>query len=447
MAKRIDISSSKRIGVLTQLMEQMVGLSEPQQAIDLFSQGMRLVYEPMSAVQLSTRELGVGEYRIVRLASSDGVEHVTPEKSWDYRMHPVRSGGILSEVVESGRPCILHELDLEQDPVLGETMAQSRSLAAVPVLDAEVPINWLILLHDRPDHFQPQDLEELILRVNLVGAVSKGLWMSQQLAAANLRIAREIEQIARIQRTLLPAQLPEIPGLSIAAHYETFDRAGGDLYDFARLEGDPTTPDDDRWAILIADASGHGPAAATVCAIVHSILHAYPQEPSGPAELLKHVNRHLCAKQIESSFVTAFLAFYQASTRELVYARAGHNPPLLISGPRENGQSRGILRELDAARGLPLGIDADAAFTEDRLILEPGQMVLLYTDGVTEARNSAGEMLGPEGIERALATCDDGAQAAVRCLTAAVLEHLGAQKASDDQTILVLEGLAAPGIV
>jgi sigma-B regulation protein RsbU (phosphoserine phosphatase) len=423
-------------------MEQMAGLSEPQQAIDLFSQGMRQVYDPTCAVQLSTRGLGVGEFRIVRLANSDGVEHVAPGKSWDYRMHSVQSGGILSEIVESNRPCILHDLDLARDPVLGKTMAQNRSLAAVPVLDADVPIKWVILLHHAPDHFCPQDLEEMILRVNLVGAVSKGLWMSQQLAEANLRIAREIEQIARIQRTLLPAQLPEIPGLSIAAHYETFDRAGGDLYDFARLEGDPTTPDDDRWAILIADASGHGPAAATVCAIVHSILHAYPQEPSGPAELLKHVNRHLCAKRIESSFVTAFLAFYQPSSRELVYARAGHNPPLLLSAPRENGQRRAIIRELDAARGLPLGIDADAGFTEDRLVLVPGQMVLLYTDGVTEARNSAGDMLGPEGIERALAKCDDGAQAAVRCVTEAVLAHLGAERASDDQTILVLEGVA-----
>jgi sigma-B regulation protein RsbU (phosphoserine phosphatase) len=113
----------------------------------------------------------------------------------------------------------------------------------------------------------------------------------------------------------------------------------------------------------------------------------------------------------------------------------------LISGPGENAQGRAILRELGAARGLPLGIDADAAFTEDRLVLAPGQMMLLYTDGVTEARNSAGQMLGPEGIERALAGCDDGAQAAVRCVTEAVLQHLGPEKASDDQTILVLEGL------
>ncbi|MDB5322358.1 MAG: Stage sporulation family protein, partial [Phycisphaerales bacterium] len=301
MAKQIDISSSHRIGVLTRLMEEMGGLSEPQEAIDLFQEGMRQAYEPLGAVQLSTLDLPPGEYRIVRMAGADGTDHQPSRPPWDYRSLAVQSGGILTELVEAGRPCILHELDLSADPVLGATMAGNRSLAAVPVLDPAMPINWVILLHPDPDYFRVEHLEELILRANLVGAVSKGLWMSQQLAAANLRIAREIEQIARIQRTLLPSQLPEIPGLSIAAHYETFDRAGGDLYDFARLEGDPTTPDDDRWAILIADASGHGPAAATVCAIVHSILHAYPQEPAGPAELLKHVNRHLCAKQIESS--------------------------------------------------------------------------------------------------------------------------------------------------
>src|SRR5258706_12987619 len=178
----------------------------------------------------------------------------------------------------------MHELDLSDDRVLGGVLGGNRSLAAVPVLDPKMPINWIVLLHPDPGHFGVQELEQHILRANLMGAVSKGLWVSQQLEAANQQIAREIEQIARIQRTLLPAQLPQIPGLAIAAYYETFDRAGGDLYDFARLEGDPTTRDDDRWAILIADASGHGPAAATVCAIVHAILHAYPKEPSNPAE-------------------------------------------------------------------------------------------------------------------------------------------------------------------
>jgi sigma-B regulation protein RsbU (phosphoserine phosphatase) len=440
MATIVDISSSGRIGLLTQLMAEMSGLTRPQDAMDIFSHGMQQAYAPTCAVQLSTLSLPPGEYRISRMLGADGVDHVARRAAWDYHLLPVQSGGVLSQIVKDAAPCIIHDLDLSGDPVLGEAIGCNRSLAAVPVLDRSLPINWLIVLHSDPRHFDVKDLEELILRANLVGAISKGLWVSQQLEEANQRIAREIEQIARIQRTLLPSQLPDIPGLAMAARYETFDRAGGDLYDFARMEGDPTTTRDDRWAILIADASGHGPAAATVCAIVHSILHAYPKEPSGPAELLRHVNQQLCAKQIESSFVTAFLAFYQASTRELVCARAGHNPPLHVSG--KVGLSGRIFRELDGAKGLPLGIDADASFTEDRLILKPGEMVVLYTDGITEAKNAAGEFLGIEGIERALATCYAGAEGAVQCIIGTVMEHRGKEHPNDDQTILVLEGRA-----
>ena len=439
MAKVLDISSSQRIASLVRLMSEMGQLADPVDAMELFGRGIQIAYDSVGAVRLSTLGLADGRYRVSRLATADGVEHLTADLTLNVAALPIRSGGVLSEIVRGGRPCVMHDLDLAADPTLAESFGASRSLAAAPVLDPSLPINWVVLLHADPDRFGEQDLEELILRANLVGAITKGLLMSQQLEAANLRIAREIEQIARIQRTLLPAQLPEIPGMAIAAHYETFDRAGGDLYDFARMEGDPTTTHDDRWAVLIADASGHGPAAATVCAIVHSILHAFPREPSGPAELLGHVNRQLCNKQIESSFVTAFLAFYQPATRELTYARAGHNPPLLVSASCADG--RRPLSCLDVAKGLPLGIDADARFDEARVTLEPGQMVVLYTDGITEAKNAAGDQLEIDGVSRALAPCTDGAQAAVRAVTAAVQAHLGDQRAGDDRTIVVLEVL------
>jgi sigma-B regulation protein RsbU (phosphoserine phosphatase) len=440
MARVIDISTSRRIGVLTRMMEEVGRLSDPLEAFAAFSNGMRAAFERANVAQVSTLGLPPGEFRLFGVRTADGVDHVAAGNPWDYLNLPVHGEGLFAELIRAGGPCIVQDVDLSDDPVLGRMLGGCRSLAATPVLVPDLPVNWLVVLDESPDGFKVEHLEELILRSNLAGAMVRGLQASQQLAAANLRISREIEQIARIQKTLLPNQLPEIPGLTIAAHYETFDQAGGDLYDFARMEGDPTTDHDDRWAILIADASGHGPAAATVCAIVHSILHAYPQEPSGPAELLGHVNRHLCAKQIESSFVTAFLAFYQAATRELVYARAGHNPPLLVSArDPSRGSGRSVLRVLKDACGLPLGIDSDAPFNEERLTLAPGQMVLLYTDGITEAKDAAGELFGIEGIERALADCDDGAQAVVRCLTDAVRRHQGLREAGDDQTIVVLE--------
>ena len=147
-----------------------------------------------------------------------------------------------------------------------------------------------------------------------------------------------------------------------------------------------------------------------MCAIVHSILHAYPREPSGPAELLRHVNRHLCAKRIECSFVTAFLAFYQAATRELVYARAGHNPPLLLSGREAGGagRARGAGRCDRLAAWHRRGCDLQRGATD----LAEGQMVLLNTDGITEAKAPDGEQFETQGIEAASANCgddDDGA--------------------------------------
>jgi sigma-B regulation protein RsbU (phosphoserine phosphatase) len=443
MARVIDISASRRIGVLTRLVEDMGRLSDPLEAFDAFYRGMREAFDPRNAVQLSTLGLAPGEFRIFGLRAG-GVERVVNASPWDYRTLPTLKAGVFADIVRAGVPCIVEDVDWSGDPAMGEVFGACRSLAATPILVPDLPVNWVVMLDEDPRGYKLEHLEELIVRTNLAGALVRGLRASQQLAAANSRISREIEQIARIQRTLLPSQLPEIPGLEIAAHYETFDQAGGDLYDFARMEGDPTTDADDRWAILIADASGHGPAAATVCAIVHSILHAFPQEPSGPAELLGHVNRHLCAKQIESSFVTAFLAFYQASTRELVYVRAGHNPPLLVSAPGAGG-GRSVLRPLMDAAGLPLGIDADATFNEERLTLAPGEAVVLYTDGITEARDAAGELFGVEGIEAALADCGEGARALVHCLTDAVQRHQGVRSAGDDQTIVVLQAVAGGG--
>jgi sigma-B regulation protein RsbU (phosphoserine phosphatase) len=442
MVNRIDNASSRRIELLTRMMSEMGRVTDPRAAFDLFARGMRETSGGMNVAQLSTRGLEAGQYRAFLMRTADGVAHVDRGDPWGYEGWPVEGAGVFAELVRAGGPVVIREADLSGDPVVGRVFGRCRSVVAAPLLIPDLPVNWLVFLHEEPDYFGAEYVEEMILRSNLMGALIKGLQASQELAAANVRITREIEQIARIQRTLLPSQLPEIPGLAIAAHYETFDQAGGDLYDFSRMEGDPTTDHDDRWAILIADASGHGPAAATVCAIVHSILHAYPREPKGPGELIRHVNRHLCAKQIESSFVTAFLAFYQPATRELVYVRAGHNPPLLVSCPGETcgRRTRTVVRQLSDATGLPLGIDADATFNEERVILERGQMVVLYTDGVTDAKGPDGAMLGVEGIERALAGCGDGAREAVRCLDDAVREHQGpAGRATDDQTVLVIE--------
>jgi phosphoserine phosphatase RsbU/P len=165
--------------------------------------------------------------------------------------------------------------------------------------------------------------------------------------------------------------------------------------------------------LLIADASGHGPAAAVVTAMVHTILHAYPDQPCGSADVLKHINKHLAAKRIESTFVTSFMGIYEPASRSLTYSRAGHDPPLLKT-------KGGSVQRLDDIGSIPLGIIGDVEYEQRTITLEPNQTLVLYTDGITEARSPDGAMFGVSGMERALAACTGEADCVVQSITQAM---------------------------
>jgi sigma-B regulation protein RsbU (phosphoserine phosphatase) len=251
------------------------------------------------------------------------------------------------------------------------------------------------------------------------------------LARAHALIDREVERIGRIQRALLPNPLPRIPGLEIAASYETFGEAGGDLYDLVPLAG-PGAPENERWGVFIADASGHGPAAAVVIAMTQALLHAPPPGVTGPAALLRHLNEHLCCRPIEGSFVTAFGAVYDPASRQLTFARAGHPPPLLV---RPLAQQ---VERLDAFGGYPLGIDAGQTFQEATLQLRAGDALLLYTDGIQEAQNPSGVEFGIDGIEAAVRCSRGTPQQLVAVVRHAVLAHAHGRPATDDQTLVAI---------
>src|SRR5260221_11569041 len=172
------------------------------------------------------------------------------------------------------------------------------------------------------------------------------------------QIDREARQVGELQRALLPATLPRIAGLKIAASYEPTGRAGGDLYDFFPLdERDNDRMNPGRWCIFIGDTAGHGLAAAVVIAIVQAVLHAHPPSIARPASLLTHANRQLCRKKL-GGFVTGFLGIYEPRTRRLTYSNAGHPPPLL------KRSCYGPIFLLDEVGSYPLGID-DAETVEE----------------------------------------------------------------------------------
>lgn len=433
----LDTSGNERVTTIMELVAALSRAEEPSEVQRIFSRGMVKLNGPRGYVALSTRGLKPGQYRITHMLSDEAGRSIEAAEPRTTRHEiPVHTGGFFGEIIRQAHPEVIHHLRIENDPVVGNQLAEYRSMMAVPIFDQGEPLNWAVFLLHEPEPFTMNELEEAIMRTNLVGGAVRKVQMMQELRKAKAYIDREVEQIARIQKTLLPERMPRITGMSIAASYETFATAGGDYYDFIPLQRMPETGEpnpDGPWGIMIADASGHGPAAAVVMAMLHAILHAYPQIPDGPAEVLAHVNRHLSEKRIESSFVTAFFAVYDPPTRRLTYARAGHNPPLLKQ-PGDGGR----VSPLDHVGGIPLGVLSDTTYDDHAMTLDDGQTLVLYTDGITDAACPDGRMFGIAGLERALTACTGEPDCVVGSITSALTEHEDCIQPNDDQTLVAM---------
>jgi sigma-B regulation protein RsbU (phosphoserine phosphatase) len=411
--------------------------SAPHDVLRVFANGMGDGEASRGYVSLSIRDAPPGHFRITRMLGklSDQL-HMPPEaEHWNrLKSLPLHSGGFLGRIIERGQPAIFDDLDLSGEPLLAPLFSQHRSAMAIPLFDDGLALNWAIFFLRRPRGFSLKNLDESILTANLVGGTVRHVLLAQRLREAHEQIRAEVERIADIQQSLLPKPLPQVPGLTLAADYHIYDQAGGDLYDVVRL---PWNLDGQEpgWALMISDASGHGPAATVVSAMMHAVLYAYPRTVQGPAQVLRHANEHLCAKRIESSFVTVFLGFYDPDTKVLTYSVAGHPPPLL------KDHATGAVSRLDTGAGLPLGILPEAEYEQAQITLHSGQTLLLYSDGITEARNDAGVMFEVEGIERALSACVGDVNCTLQTLRNFLRAHEGGVRPSDDQTLLAVQVL------
>jgi len=438
LAGKVDLSVNPHIDVVLDTVRTLSEAKDPQDVLLTFAKGIREFGKVQTYMSISTRGLKPGEFRITRWLAAD-TDLATANDPWKQGdAIPVNRGGLITRIVSQDAPVLINDLQVDDDPVLGDRLKPFRSLMAIPLFDDGQALNWAISLFEEPDAMTVEELQEYVLRSNLVGGTVRHVLTAKKLREANNEIAAEVDRIASIQRALLPRHLPKIPGLSIGASYETYDQAGGDMYDFLPLadvvDGD-AAKDDPRWAILIGDASGHGPGAAVVMAMVHAIMHAYPRRPEGPGEMLAYLNRHLSGKQIESSFVTAFLAFYCPKSHTITYARAGHNPPIL----RPRNGANVPMRDLGDVGGLPLGILPDETYEESAFVLEPNYTLVLYTDGITEAMNDSSDEFGIGGIEQSLVDCSGEPQCAIGHITQSLRQHESGMRPKDDQTILAIQ--------
>ena len=212
------------------------------------------------------------------------------------------------------------------------------------------------------------------------------------------RLDRELEIGAEIQQRLLPPQCPEIEGIELAARCQTADRVGGDYYDFIPANYDQlrgtkkSSNESNQWSVVIGDVMGKGVPAGLIMTMTRGMLRAEVLNGHSPARILQHLNRVMYA-DLENShrFVTLFYSEYDPKTRILSYSNAAHNPPLLWQA-----STRTLVR-LDTF-GMLIGIEADSQYEDAFVQLAPGDTIIYYTDGFTDAANQNGDRFDEENL-------------------------------------------------
>jgi serine phosphatase RsbU (regulator of sigma subunit) len=262
---------------------------------------------------------------------------------------------------------------------------------------------------------------------SLAALVASALYRAQEYvrALAHQKVVQELSVAAEIQASFLPDRLPSIDGWQLAASLRPARQTSGDFYDVMLLP-------DSKLGILIADVTDKGTGAALYMALSRTLIRTFAFEyPDRPEVALHAANKRLLKDSRSSMFVTAFYGILDPAGGTLTYCNAGHNPPYLL----RDGADPNPLRNT----GIPLGITQDVGWTAASVAIEPGDLLIFYTDGVSEAQNWAGELFE---VERMLQAARGGpehtAEAVHASILAAVERFVGDAPQSDDLTLMVV---------
>jgi sigma-B regulation protein RsbU (phosphoserine phosphatase) len=338
--------------------------------------------------------------------------------------------GIAGWVVEHRLGAIAN--DVRRDPrfypnVDRHTGHLTRSLMAAPLIVNERAIG-AVEVSNKPDEYTAADLN-LLSTIAASAAIAIENARLYQVAVEKGRLEREMQVAREVQASLMPRATPHIPGWEFAARWQPQREVAGDYYDFILSEDAP------RLGLVIADVTDKGMPAALFMALTRSIIRASVPGAPSPLEGVLRANRLVSADATGGMFVSLFYGDLNPVTGEMVYVNAGHNAPLLYRA--DSDQWVKLIRT-----GMPLGVDLGNVYEQRSVRLQPGDFVVLYTDGVTDAVNAQEQEFGDERLRRVLL---ENRAAPAAAMVAAIVRALeaftGPTVPFDDVTLVIAKRL------
>jgi phosphoserine phosphatase RsbU/P len=332
-----------------------------------------------------SRWFGVLEANIYLREGQDMTLAAVHGCSVHHKGHALPPGtGIVGHVALTGR--MHYAPDVRMDPYYLPCEPDTRSEVGIPLKVDDELIGVFTASHPDVDAFCEEKLQLLqALGCHIEVAVQNArLFREQRLARQ--RMDREAQEARQIQEALFPKSSPLVPGYRITGFSVPAGAVGGDWYDFIPLS-------QDRWGLVLADASGKGTAAALMMSAARGILRSLAENCTPPGEVLDCLNRLLLNDFPTGRFVTMLYAVLDPAARTLTIANAGHPWPLLANGSTAH--------VISGANGLPIGF-AQESFSQTRVELPPGSRVLFYSDGISEAEDHNGEDYGSRWLQQLL---------------------------------------------
>jgi phosphoserine phosphatase RsbU/P len=357
---------------------------------------------------------------------------MTREENGDLRLRAIRGEGfristtVRDLVTKEGKSLVVrdvraHEHLASQSSIVAHEV---RSILAVPLQTDEVVIGLLYLdSFTFVREFTVEDLNLITIMANIAAIRIEHARLLEREEHRKL-LDRDLERAAEIQRRLLPSQAPKLAGLDLAGYNAPCRTVGGDYYDFFTYQ-------DGRVALLIGDVSGKGLGAALLMSSLQARAQIFFEDPDNLAAQVSRLNRSFAANCPGNCFITFFIAILNPSNGDLTYCNAGHNAPLVV---RQNGEVASL-----AATAIPLGISRRAIHEQGSCRLEQGDVLILFSDGVTEAHGIDEEQ--EFGEERLVSIVQRGrglsATDLIKRITIELRSYSQGTTASDDITLVL----------